>query len=74
LETQIINWDSFQFKIETLDETKANMIKVQISIVFAPNVFKMKWGAVEEVFYGCIKGLESRIPECKLRLNTKWLD
>ena len=28
LETQRMNWDSFQFKIEALDKTKVNMINL----------------------------------------------
>ena len=33
LETQIINWDSFKFKVESLDEANVNMINLLFDIV-----------------------------------------
>ena len=47
LEMQRIDWDSFQFKIEALDETKVNMINILFNFIFnsdlnffASNIFK----------------------------------
>ena len=34
LDTQRIDWDLFQFKMEALDETKVNMINVLFNVVF----------------------------------------
>ena len=34
---------------------------------------KMK-GGVEEVFYGCLRGLYERIPECKLAMHVNCMD
>ena len=31
----------------------------------------MKRGAVEAVIYGCIRGLDGRIPDCKLGMHAK---
>ena len=78
LETQRINWDSFEFTIRAFNETKVNMINLlfnvisnSISILFASNILKMKRGAVEEVIYGCTRGLDGRIPDCKLGMHAK---
>ena len=80
LETQSIDWDSFQFEIEALDETKVNMINVLFNIIFdsflnflAQILLKMKRGAVEEVIYGCIRGLDGRIQDCKLGMHANLL-
>ena len=79
METEIIDWDSYQFKIEALDETKVNtvnvcfnVISIQISILFATNILKMKWEAVKAVIYGCITWLDGRIPDCKLGMHAKY--
>ena len=34
----------------------------------------MKSGAVKEVIYGCIRGLDGRIPECKLGMHANWFN
>ena len=61
----------FQFKMEALDETKANLINVIFNVIFDPdfnfvflNFFKMKRGAIEAVIYGCIRGLDGASLEC----------
>ena len=53
------------------------MIKILFTIIFYsdPNFFpqifsKMKRGAAEAVIYGCIRGLNGTIPDCKLGMHT----
>ena len=43
---------------------------IHISILFASIFLKMNSGAVEVVIYGCIRGLDGRIPDCKLRIHA----
>ena len=46
------------------------LFEIQISILFASNIIKMKGGAVEEVIYGCKTGLEGRTPDCNLSMHS----
>ena len=36
--------------------------------------FKMKWGAVEEDIHGCVRGLDRKIPNCKLAMHANGFD
>ena len=42
--------------------------------MFASNILKMKGGTVEEVIYGCIIGLDGRIPDCMLAMHANCFD
>ena len=54
LETQITNWDSFEFYTEALDETKVNMINhlFNIDSISDPNSVCHKTFKDERVGYG----------------------
>ena len=72
------NWDSFQLKIEDINETKVNMINLlfQYYFKFRSQFFCFKYvkdekGAVEEVIYGWVWSLDGRIPDCKLGMHAK---
>ena len=76
-ETQRIHLNSFEFKIEAIDETKVNMINLLFDTISNSDLnlvcFKfltMKGWAVKEVIYGCIMGLDGRMPGCKLPIHV----
>ena len=42
--------------------------------MFASNIVKMKEETVKEVIYDCIRGLDGRMPYCKLAMHAKCFD
>ena len=59
LETEKIDWDSFQFIVEALDQSKVNMTNDLFNVIsdldlnfFASNIYQTKWWSVKEVIYG----------------------
>ena len=71
------NWDLFEFKIETIDEIKVNMVKLHFNIISNVGLnyicfkyFKDERGAMEEVIHGCKKGFDGRIPDFNLAMHA----
>ena len=48
-----------------------NVISDSISILFASHILKTKGWSMKEVIYGCIKGLDGRMPDWKLGMHAK---
>ena len=48
--------------------------QIQISILFASNILNTKGWAMREVIYECIRGLDGRIPDCKLTMHANYLN
>ena len=42
--------------------------------MFASNNLKIKGGTVKEVMYGCIRGLDGRIPDCMPAMHADCFD
>ena len=79
LQVERINWHSFVFKIEALNNAKANMIVmsliffyVWISNTFATTILtkKKERGVEEEVIYGCERGLYRRLLDSKFAMHS----
>ena len=79
--TQRINWDSFEFKVEALDEAKVIVINLFFDITsisdlnfFASNVSNIKGRGVEGVIYGCVRDIDIRTLNCRLIMYVDSFD
>ena len=71
---QRINWDSYTCKVEAMYDIKVNMINLLFNFFSNSDLnsvcFKYfndeRGEAVEELIFGCVMGLDGRIPHCML--------
>ena len=86
MEAETIDWDSFKFKFEALNDLKVNMTDLLFDILVSSDlhelivfmalnilVKKMEGRVVNEVIYGYTRGLDKRISYCKLAMHSNFL-